>query len=247
MDNNLIIGRNAIIELLDSGKEIEKIFLQTGTRGDFEKELRYKLKGRDIPVQFVPAQKLNKMTSGNHQGIVAYTSMIEYQSINNVISQLYEQGEVPFIIVLDGVTDVRNFGAIARSAEVFGAHAIVCGVKNSAIINEITFKASAGALAHITVCREKSIPNTIDSLKSLGLSIFAADHHASKDISDIDFSGPCALVMGDEGEGVSHYVIKNTTETFKLEQVGKTESLNVSVAAGVVMYEISKSRRKNYE
>lgn len=242
MDKNLVIGRNAIIELLESGKQIEKIFLQTGTRGEFEKELRQKMKGREIPLQYVPAPKLNKMTNGNHQGVVAYISMIAYQSVSDVVSHLYENGEIPMLVVLDGVTDVRNFGAIARSAEIFGAHAIICPIKDSAIINEITFKSSAGALAHIAVCREKSIANTIDLLKSMGLAIYAADHHADKKVQDIDFSIPCALVMGDEGEGVSNYVLKNTTETFTIPQIGKTESLNVSVATGVILYEMSKSR-----
>ena len=242
MDKNIIIGRNAIIELLDSGKQIEKIFLQTGTRGEFEKELRTKMKNRDIPLQYVPAQKLNKMTKGQHQGVLAYVSLIEFQSITNVVSQIYENGEMPFIVVLDGVTDVRNFGAIARSAEIFGAHAMVCPVKNSAIINEITFKTSAGALAHIAVCREKSMVNTITQLKEMGLSIYAANHLATQEIGDMVFDGPCAVVFGDEGEGVSDHIMGMTTNTFKINQLGKTESLNVSVAAGVVLYEISKSR-----
>lgn len=242
MKDQLVIGRNSILELLDSGKQIEKIFLQTGTRGEFEKDLRGKLKGRDIPVQYVPAQKLNKLTKGQHQGVVAYMSLIQYQSITDVVSHLYEQGEVPFIVVLDGVTDVRNFGAIARSAEVFGAQAMVCPVKNSAIINEITWKSSAGALAHIAVCREKSIVNTIADLKNMGLAIYAANHLSEKEISDVEFGGPCAVVLGDEGSGVSDHIMKMTTETFKINQIGNTESLNVSVAAGVVLYEISKSR-----
>ncbi len=242
MDTNIVIGRKGILELLDSGKQVEKIFLQTGTRGEFEKDLREKLKGRSIPVQHVPAQKLNKMTSGNHQGVLAYLSLVDYQSIDNVVAQLYEQGKNPFIVVLDGVTDVRNFGAIARSAEVFGAHAIVSPLKNSAIINEITFKSSAGALSHLTVCREKSISNVIDSLQGLGLQVIGADHHAEKTIDQLDFSGPLAVVMGDEGEGISDHIRKKIDHSFKINQVGKTESLNVSVAAGVVFYEISKFR-----
>ncbi len=240
----MVIGRKGILELLDSGKQVEKIFLQSGTRGDFEKELREKLKTRSIPVQHVAPQKLNKMTSGNHQGIIAYLSLVDYQSVENVVAQLYEQGETPFIVILDGVTDVRNFGAIARSAEIFGAHAIVAPIKNSAIINEITFKASAGALSHITICREKSLNNTVESLQNLGLQIIGADHHADKTIDELDFSGPLALVMGDEGEGISQHIKGKIDQRFKINQLGKTESLNVSVAAGVVLYEISKSRIK---
>jgi len=242
MDSNIVIGRKGILELLDSGKQVEKIFLQSGTRGEFEKDLREKLKGRSIPVQHVPSQKLNKMTSGNHQGVIAQLSLVDYQSIENVVSQLYEQGKTPFIVVLDGVTDVRNFGAIARSAEIFGAHAIVSPLKNSAIINEITFKSSAGALSHLTVCREKSMNNVIDTLQGLGLQVIGADHHSEKKIDELDFSGPLAVVMGDEGEGISDHIRKKIDHTFKINQVGKTESLNVSVAAGVVFYEISKFR-----
>lgn len=242
MDTNIVIGRKSILELIDSGKQIEKIFLQTGTRGEFEKELRERLKTSSIPIQYVPVQKLNKMTSGNHQGVLAYLSLVEYQSVENVVAQLYEQGKTPFIVILDGVTDVRNFGAIARSAEVFGAHAIVSPLKNSAIINEITFKSSAGALSHITVCREKSLNNVVEALQNLGLQIIGADHHAEKRIDELDFTGPLAVVMGDEGEGISQHIRKKIDHTFKINQVGKTESLNVSVAAGVVFYEISKSR-----
>jgi len=241
MKNNLIIGRNAVIELLDSDKQVEKIWLQVGTRGEFEKELRHKLKGRNIPVQHVPAQKLNKLSSGNHQGVAAFTSIVEYQSITDVVSLLYEEGKMPFIVVLDGVTDVRNLGAIARSAEIFGAHAIVSPVKDSAIVNEIAYKTSGGALSHIAVCREKSMVRTIESLQEMGLTIFAAEHHSEHNIRDIDFRGPVAVVFGDEGKGVSEKIIRNSN-TFKINQVGKTESLNVSVAAGVVMYEISQSR-----
>lgn len=242
MQNNLVIGRNAVMELLDSGRQIEKIYLQTGIRGEFEKDLRQKLKGRQIPLQYVPSHKINKMTKGLHQGILAFIALVEYQSAMDVVSQLYELGESPFLIILDGVTDVRNFGAIARSAEVLGAHAIICPTKNSAIINEITFKSSAGALAHITVCREKSLVNTINDLKSMGIRIFAANHLSEQSIENIDFQGPCAVVFGDEGEGVSNSIMRLTDQTFKINQIGKTESLNVSVAAGVVLYEISKSR-----
>ncbi len=243
MKNNLIIGRNAVIELLDSANQVEKIWLQVGTRGDFEKELRQKLKGRNIPVQHVPLQKLNKLSSGNHQGVAAFTSIVEYQSIENVISLLYDQGKMPFIVVLDGVTDVRNLGAIARSAEIFGAHAIVSPVKDSALINEIAYKTSGGALSHIAVCREKSIVSTMEALQNMGLTIFAAEHHANQEIADVDFSGPVAIVFGDEGKGVSPSVMRSC-QTFKINQVGKTESLNVSVAAGVVLYEVSKCRAK---
>ena len=244
MENNLVIGRNAIIELLDSDQQVEKIWLLVGTRGEFEKELRQKLKGRNIPVQHVPAQKLSKLTKGNHQGVAAFTSIVEYQSITDVVSMLYEEGKMPIVVVLDGVTDVRNLGAIARSAEIFGAHAIVSPVKDSAMVNEVAYKTSGGALAHIAVCREKSVVSTIEILKDMGLTIFAAEHHSDQMLEDVDFRGPCAIVFGDEGKGVSQKII-NSSVTFKINQVGKTESLNVSVAAGVVLYEISKSRSKN--
>lgn len=238
----MVIGRNALLELLDSGKTIEKIYLQSGLRGPFEKELRNRLKTREIPVQHVPLHKLNKFTKGQHQGVVSFISMIEYQSIEDIVSLVFERGEMPNIVILDGVTDVRNFGAIARSAEVLGAHAIVCSLQNSALINEITFKASAGALAHIPVCRVKSLINTIEILQQMGIQLFAANHLSDKTIQEVDFSGPSAVVFGDEGAGVHEKIMRMADTTFKINQLGNTESLNVSVAAGVVLYEISKNR-----
>lgn len=237
-----IIGRKPILEVLNSSVvQIEKIWLQTGIRGAFEKELRQALKGRDIPVQFVPLNKLNKLAyKKNHQGVIALRSHIEYQDVMDVVSHLFDQGKMPLVVLLDGVTDVRNLGAIARSAEIFGVDVLVTPVKNSAIINKISMKISAGALAHLTVCRSKSIVRTIEDLKAMGLQIFSADHQAKNSIDNTDFTGPTAIVFGDEGKGVSHAVEKLIDVPFSIPQYGKTESLNVSVAAGITLYHARK-------
>ncbi len=239
---DIIYGRNPVIEAILANKEIDKILLLSSIRGPFEKEIRMHCKERDIPLQYVPSHKLDKLTKKNHQGIIAFSSIVEYHSIENIVPLLFEKGETPLILILDGITDVRNFGAIVRSAEVFGAHTVVIFEKKSARINHDAMKTSAGAILKIPICREKSITNTMKYLNNSGFQVFATDLDTDYYISDIDFTQPCAVILGDEGEGVSDAALKQCDKKFKIPQVGEIDSLNVSVASGVILYEILKQR-----
>ena len=238
----IIFGRNAVVEAINNGEQIDKVFLQRGTRGEFEKEIRNLCKAANIPVKMVPKEKLGKFTKGNHQGVVALHALIPYFNIEDIIPGIYEKSEVPLIVVLDRVTDVRNFGAIARSAEVMGAHAIVIPQTGSALINSEAIKTSAGALLTIPVCRVKSLVNTIEDLKLSGLAILASDLSAKQQLQELDLNVPLALVLGSEGEGISNAIRNRADQLFIIPQYGKTDSLNVSVAGGIALYEIVRQR-----
>ncbi len=240
--NQLVYGRKPVLELIENGRQIEKIFVQKGTSGEFEIALRNSLKGKNIPVSFVHPNKLNKFTNQNHQGVVALTSLIEYWELDTLIEDIYLKGEAPNLILLDSVTDVRNFGSIIRSAEVLGIHGIIISTKNSATINNTTIKTSAGAAFNIPIAKVKSLSNAVKLLKDSGIAIYATYLHSLKSMSEIDFSVPCCTIIGSEDEGISSYMLKVADDNFKIEQVGKTDSLNVAVASGIVMYEILKQR-----
>lgn len=242
--SSLVYGRMPVLELVQSEKTVEKILLKKGTRGEFEVALRNSLKGKDIPVQHVPEKKLDMLVQANHQGVIAITSLIEYQELQDIIPFVFEQGRSPAILILDGVTDVRNFGAIARSAEIFGVDGIVIPVKGSAQINEDAIKSSAGALLNIAVCRTQSIAHSIQYCKDAGLRIIGANMTADRKVSECDFKGPFVLIMGSEGDGMSIHLKKLLDQTCFIPQQGKTESLNVSVATAIILYESSKQRAK---
>lgn len=239
----IIYGRNAVIEALHEGTQLDKVILQRGVRGDFEKELRKLCRDKSVPMTVVPKEKLNKFTKGNHQGVLAIISLITYYAIEDVLPLIYEQSGTPLIVILDGVTDVRNFGAIARSAEVFGAHALVIPDKGAAMINAEAVKTSAGALLKIPVCRVKSLANAIDYLKLSGVSVLASDLSAKKNLDEIDLQQPVGIVMGSEGDGISQGVRQRADELFIIPQIGETDSLNVSVANGVILYEVQRQRK----
>jgi len=238
----LIYGRHPVVDAARSGAPIDKIFLQQGTRGELEKELRHLCRELDIPLQVAPKERLDKFTKGNHQGVLAFLSLITYHRIEDVLPGVYEQGEVPLLLMLDGVTDVRNFGAIARSAECCGVHAIIIPQKGSAQINADAMKASAGALSKIPVCREGSLVNVVNYLRSSGVRLLAADLEAKRPVFQTDLTVPVALVMGAEDEGISHAVARMMDERFIIPQKGSTDSFNVSVAAGIALYEVLRQR-----
>lgn len=238
----LIYGRHPVVDAARSGAPIDKIFLQQGTRGELEKELRHLCRELDIPLQVAPKERLDKFTKGNHQGVLAFLSLITYHRIEDVLPGVYEQGEVPLLLILDGVTDVRNFGAIARSAECCGVHAIIIPQKGSAQINADAMKASAGALSKIPVCRESSLVNVVNYLRSSGVRLLAADLEAKRPVFQTDLTVPVALVMGAEDEGISHAVARMMDERFIIPQKGSTDSFNVSVAAGIALYEVLRQR-----
>jgi len=241
MKEELIYGRHPVLDAIRAGRELDKVMLQRGTRGEFEKEVRALCKEHDIPLQYAPKERLQKWTKGNHQGIIALLAMIPYYRLEDLIPMLYEREDVPLIVILDGVTDVRNFGAIARTAECAGAHALVIPRKGAARINADAMKTSVGALAHLPVCREDSLNNAIDLLKMSGIQVFASDLKGEKILHELDFTVPTAIVLGSEDEGVSHGIL-NKSERFVIPQKGKTDSYNVSVAAGMMLYEVLRQR-----
>lgn len=241
-DTSIIYGRHPVVDALQSGQTIDKILLQQGTRGDFEKEIRHLSKVHGIPVQVVPKERLQKFTNGNHQGIVAFVSLVQYFHLEDVLPGIFEKSETPLILLLDGVTDVRNFGAIARSAEIAGVQTIVVPLKGSALINAEAMKTSAGALAKIPVCRESSLAKAIEYLKLSGIQILASDLQAEKMIYELDFRQPAAILIGSEGEGVNPALLREADELFKIPQIGTTDSFNVSVATGIILYEAMRQR-----
>jgi 23S rRNA (guanosine2251-2'-O)-methyltransferase len=241
-NNQLVIGRNPVLELLKSERQIEKIYIQQGMKGDFEIELRNLLKGKNIPVSHVHPAKLNGITSQNHQGVIAVTSLIEYTVLEDLIDKIYFEGEVPCLLFLDSITDIRNVGSIIRSAEVLGAHGIILGSKNTAIINHITIKVSAGAAFNLPIVKVHSANNAIETLKNSGISIYASTLDCRKDLSDINFKNPFCVILGSEDEGITPHMLKISDDEFKIPQFGKTESLNVAVSAGIILYEMIRQR-----
>ncbi|NJB87442.1 23S rRNA (guanosine2251-2'-O)-methyltransferase [Lewinella marina] len=243
--DDLIYGRHPVLEALAAGQPVDKVYLQQGTRGEFEKELRAACKLHEVPMTIIPQAKLQRMVRGNHQGVVAQLAAARYQQVSDVLPQLYEKGETPLVLLLDGVTDVRNLGAIARSAEVCGAHTLIIPQKNSAGLTADAVKSSAGALSRLPVCREKSLVNTVKELQLNGVKVIASDLAAEKQLHELDLSGPLCIVLGAEDEGISTGVGRAADHTFRIPQVGTLNSFNVSVAAGILLFEAMKVRLAN--
>jgi len=242
-DTNLIYGHHPVAEAIRAGKAVEKVFFQQGERGEVEKEIRHLTKEYGIPLQVVPREKLNKMVRGQHQGVVAYLALVAYQSIEDVLSQVIESGEIPLLVLLDSITDVRNFGAIARSAECAGAHAVVVPQSGSALANEEAMKASAGALARMRVCRVRSLFSTVEWLQECGVQVVAtALSERSIPLFKADLRVPTAILMGSEGEGVHPKLLKMSDVVVKIPQATDFDSYNVSVAAGIALYEVLRQR-----
>ncbi len=242
-EKDMIFGLRPIIEAIESGKEIEKIFIKRELGGELAQQLWELVHQMQIPVVKVPMEKLNRLTRKNHQGAIAYLSPITYQHIEDIIPTLYEDGKNPFIVVLDGVTDVRNFGAIARTCECAGVDAIVVPMKGGAAANADAVKTSAGALHIIPVCREMSIQKAVQFLKDSGLTIVAASEKAVQSYSEAEYKNPLAIVMGSEDVGISPEVLRLCDQMVAIPILGKIQSLNVSVAAGVLIYEAVKQRK----
>ena len=242
-DHNYIYGHHPVTEAIRAGKPVEKVFFQQGERGEVEKEIRHLTKEYSIPLQVVPREKLNKMVKGQHQGVVAYLSLVEYVSLEDVVPFVFEQGEVPLLMLLDGVTDVRNFGAIARSAECAGAHAVVVPQSGSALANEEAMKASAGALARVRLCRVRSLFSAVEWLQQSGIQVVAtALGDRTVPVYQADFTLPTAILMGSEGEGVHPKLQKMSDAVVRIPQATDFDSFNVSVAAGIVLYEAMRQR-----
>ncbi len=238
----MVFGIRAIMEAIESGKEIEKLLIQNGLRGELYHEFFQLIKYHKVPYSNVPLQALNRITRKNHQGVLAYLSPITYQSIENLIPMLYEEGKNPFLLILDRITDVRNFGAIARTAECSGVDAIVVPSRGAATINEDAIKTSAGALHKINVCREDNLKETMELIKNSGIKIFGISEKADDYYYQEDFSGPVALMLGSEENGISEAYMKYLDGFLKIPMVGQIDSLNVSVAGGILMFEVTKQR-----
>lgn len=243
--NQMVFGIRAVIEAIKAGQDIESLFLQRGLVGGLISELKTLLREYDIPSQQVPIEKLNRITSKNHQGAIAFISPITYQKIEDIIPVIFEKGETPLIMILDGITDVRNFGAIARTAECCGVHAIVVPKKGAAQVNPDAVKTSAGALYNIPVCRHDSLLQVLRFLKDSGLQIVSCTEKTDDLIYHPDFTAPTAIIMGAEDEGISFDLIRNSDYLTKIPMSGDIASLNVSVSAGVILYEAVRQRLKS--
>lgn len=243
--NEMIFGVRAVIEALQAGKEIDKILIKRDIQSDLSKELFAALKGTTIPVQRVPIERLNRITKKNHQGVVAFISPVTYQLTEQLVPFLFEEGKNPFFIMLDGVTDVRNFGAIARTCECAGVDALIIPNRDSVSVNADAIKTSAGALHKLPVCRELNLTATLRYLKESGFRIIAATEKGDYNYTEADYSGPLCIIMGAEDKGVSYDNLALCDEWVKIPMRGTIESLNVSVAAGILIYEAIRGRGEN--
>lgn len=240
--NQHVYGIRAVIEAIGSGKEIESLFVQRGLGGALFLELRQVLQEHAISYQQVPVEKLNRLTRKNHQGVIAVISPITYQRAEDVVPMIYERGEVPLLLILDGVTDVRNLGAIARTAEGAGVHALIVPKRGSAEINPDAIKTSAGALYKITVCREESLFNTARFLQESGIQLVACTEKTGRHVYQVDYTVPIALILGSEEHGISNDLIRIADHLGRIPMAGSIASLNVSVSAGVALYEAVRQR-----
>ena len=234
-----------MIDHLEGGGRFEQVLLQKGMDRDVAGQITSLAKDLGVPVQIVPVFRLNRVTRKNHQGVIAFTAWIEYSDMENVVQDCYERGEVHMLLVLDRITDVRNVGAIARSAEIFGATGIIVPTRETALINADAVKTSAGAIMNIPLCREKNLSQAVVKLQSMGLKVYAADQNGERLLYDTDLKEPCAFIMGAEGSGIHPGLVRKADATFSIPQSGKTDSLNVSVAAGVILYEAARQRKQS--
>jgi 23S rRNA (guanosine2251-2'-O)-methyltransferase len=243
-DNQLIYGIRPIMEAIHAGKEVDRMFICRGAKGELMGELKELLKEKNIPWTEVPIEKLHRITRNNHKDVVCYISSITYHSVADIVPFVFEKGEVPLILILDRITDVRNFGAIARTAECSGVHAIVIPARGAAQVTADAIKTSAGALNKIPICRETNLKRTVEYLQGSGIRVIAASEKGTEDYFKSDFSGPLAIIMGSEEDGVSNDLIRSADELVRIPLSGTISSLNVSVACGVMLYEAIRQRSK---
>ena len=238
----MIFGIRAVIEAIKSDKEIDKIFIRRDMSNELTRELYAALEGKQVSIVKVPAEKLNRISMKNHQGVIAYITPVTYQRIEDIIPTLYEKAKTPFVVILDGITDVRNYGAIARTCECAGVDAIILPLRNSASTNADAIKTSAGALLTLPVCRENNLTDTIKFLKASGLKIVASTEKGTKSYTEITYNEPLAIIMGAEDYGIAPENLRLCDEMVSIPIKGAINSLNVSVAAGVLIYEALKQR-----
>ncbi|MCM1152400.1 MAG: 23S rRNA (guanosine(2251)-2'-O)-methyltransferase RlmB [Muribaculum sp.] len=239
---DFVFGIRAVTEAIEAGKSIDKVLMRKDLSGDLAKELTSKIHQYGIVVQKVPVEKLNRITMKNHQGAIALMSPVEYDRLENIVPALFEEGMTPLLLLLDGVTDTRNFGAMARTAECAGVDAIVIPEHGSATVTPEAVKASAGALFHIPVCRTRTISEAVKFLKESGYTVVGASEKGSGSYTEVDYTVPVAIVMGAEDTGISPEVLRQCDKLAAIPIMGNIGSLNVSVAAGVMMYEAVRQR-----
>ncbi len=242
-EKEMIFGLRAVIEAAQAGKDIDRVLVKRELQGELFHELLEVLTMHEIPIQKVPLERIDRFTRKNHQGVLAFMSAVTYQKIEDIVPLLYEQGKNPFIVVLDGITDVRNFGAIARTCEVAGVDAIVIPARGSVRVSADAIKTSAGALHSIPVCRELNIRDAVQFLRNSGIKVVSATEKAAENYTSSSYVDPVAILMGAEDVGISPELLKISDELVKLPIFGTIQSLNVSVAAGVMMYEVIRQRQ----
>jgi len=240
---NIIVGRNPITEALRSGQLIDKILLFKNASGESINEIRLLAKEQNVPIQFVPIEKLNTVTNVQHQGVVAFKASVQYQDLQQVIDWVNSEGEIPLFLLLDGITDVRNIGGIARSAVCSGAQAIIIADKGVGALNEEAVKSSAGALEKIQVCRVTNLLKAIETLHLNGIKVCASEMKAKQKIYELDLTTPCCFIMGNEEKGIQQGITAAADEPFTIPMTGNFDSFNVSVAAGIILYEAMKQRQ----
>lgn len=243
-EKEMIFGIRAVIEAIDAGKVPDKVLIRRDMSSAIGRELLDKLDEYQLSasVQRVPVEKLNQYTDKNHQGVIAFLSPIEFYRIEDIVQNLFEQGKTPFFVILDGVTDVRNFGAIARTCSCAGVDALIIGTRGGAAVNGDAVKASAGALHTLPVCKVDNMQNALRYLRDSGITLVAATEHTERNYTQVDMTLPLAIVMGNEEKGIYEENLKLCNEKVRIPMTGTIESLNVSVAAGVFIYEVVRQR-----
>lgn len=243
-EKEMIFGIRAVMEAIDAGKTLNKVLIRRDLSSAIGRELLDKLGDTPVTVQRVPVEKLNQFTDKNHQGVIAFLSPVEFTPLESLVPMLFEQGKVPFLMVLDGITDVRNFGAIARTCECAGVDGLVIAARSNVAINGDAVKTSAGALHTLPVCKVANMQDALTYLRESGLRIVAATEHSTRNYTEVDMREPLAIIMGSEDLGIYEANLNLATDKVRIPMLGKLESLNVSVAAGVMIYEVVRQRNK---
>jgi 23S rRNA (guanosine2251-2'-O)-methyltransferase len=241
-DSDLVFGIRPVMEAIRSGKIFDKLFIQNNLTGELSKEILEQCKAANVVITKVPIEKLNRITRKNHQGVIGFISPIEFASIDHIIDHSYASGKSPLILVLDRITDVRNFGAIVRTAECAGVDAIIIPTRGAAQISSDAMKTSAGALNHVAICRTNNLSALLNSLKNMGLSIVACTEKTEDLLFSADLNQPIAIILGSEENGISQELLKISDQRAKIPINGKVASLNVATSAGIIVYEAVRQR-----
>ena len=240
--SQVVFGIRAVIEAIESGKQVDKVLMKKDLGGELARELLSVTREYNVPVQRVPVERINKVTRKNHQGVIAFMAAVDYYQVDDIVPALYDEGINPLVVVLDGVTDVRNFGAIARTCECAGVNCIVIPERNSVSVNADAVKTSAGALNYLPVCRERNLVKAVQYLRDSGFKVMGASEKTDLNYTKADFTGPVAIVLGAEDTGISTDVLKLCDTLVAIPEFGQINSLNVSVAGGIMIYEVVRQR-----